>query len=220
MLKKVFLHIGTHKTGTTAIQDALARNRVLLRKHGILVPRTGCISRRSGHHNIAWELNGDPRFSEKNGTFDELIEEIQRSKQEVVIISSEDFEYIHGYDDTLALIKDRFASINCQVEIIVVVRKHGEYLRSLYLELLKHDVTLTWKNFKARAIEGRLVVKDRWIFNLSYTELVKPFKMTFGIAHVHIVNYTLPIEPVFFDLIGAKELDIEPKYLNVSGGLS
>jgi hypothetical protein len=39
--KRVLLHVGTPKTGTSYLQDVLFRNRELLREHGILYPPTG-----------------------------------------------------------------------------------------------------------------------------------------------------------------------------------
>lgn len=38
MAKRVFLHVGTPKTGTSFLQDALFRNRELLAQHGIVYP--------------------------------------------------------------------------------------------------------------------------------------------------------------------------------------
>jgi hypothetical protein len=38
MIKKIFVHIGVHKTGSTSIQQMLGRNREILIKHGFLYP--------------------------------------------------------------------------------------------------------------------------------------------------------------------------------------
>lgn len=54
--KRLVLHIGQHKTGTTSLQDTLARNRVTLRAAGILYPKLG--PWRSAHHALAPALLG------------------------------------------------------------------------------------------------------------------------------------------------------------------
>ena len=65
--KRLILHIGTHKTWTTALQILLAKNDRVLAKNNILFPVSGRLSEHSGHHNIAWELNDEPRFSGDRG---------------------------------------------------------------------------------------------------------------------------------------------------------
>lgn len=51
MKKTLYIHAGTHKTGTTAIQKFLSANRDLLAKNGYLYPGTD-----QGHHDVAREL--------------------------------------------------------------------------------------------------------------------------------------------------------------------
>ncbi|MHB8232145.1 MAG: hypothetical protein ACYDDB_04520 [bacterium] len=80
MKKKLFLHIGTHKTGTTALQSLLATNDRLLSNSGVLFPSAGRIGKYSGHHNIARELNDEVSFKEKYGTLERLCREIKKSK--------------------------------------------------------------------------------------------------------------------------------------------
>lgn len=51
----VLLHIGPHKTGTTAIQGLLASAREEMREHGVTYP-----GRRGAHHNEARAIRGRP----------------------------------------------------------------------------------------------------------------------------------------------------------------
>ena len=48
-MSEIILHVGTHKTGTTTIQDTLFHNRALLRARGLVYPRIGQIA---PHHNL------------------------------------------------------------------------------------------------------------------------------------------------------------------------
>ena len=50
--KRVLLHVGTPKTGTSYLQDVLFRNREVLRGHGILYPA----DRFDGHFLAALDL--------------------------------------------------------------------------------------------------------------------------------------------------------------------
>jgi hypothetical protein len=51
----ILLHIGPHKTGTTALQNALAANRALLRENGVLYPDGP-----AGHYRPALAALGSP----------------------------------------------------------------------------------------------------------------------------------------------------------------
>jgi len=48
-MKKMFIHAGTHKTGTTAIQLAMHSAREHLQEHGIYWPE---INQKFNHHNF------------------------------------------------------------------------------------------------------------------------------------------------------------------------
>ena len=48
-MSEIIIHIGTHKTGTTTIQDTLFHNRKLLKARGVVYPRIGLIA---PHHNL------------------------------------------------------------------------------------------------------------------------------------------------------------------------
>lgn len=62
-IRTCFVHIGTHKTGTTSLQVALNRHCTELDGQYYLYPRTGRPTMApDGHHNIAWEIAGDWRF--------------------------------------------------------------------------------------------------------------------------------------------------------------
>jgi hypothetical protein len=66
-MKKIYIHCGFHKTGSTAVQIALSQNAERLRTEGYLYAHTGLVGdrMRQGHHNIAWELAGDRRFDRR-----------------------------------------------------------------------------------------------------------------------------------------------------------
>jgi len=52
MPKKVFIHVGFHKTGTTAIQESLFANSKALKDLGTTYVRTG----KKASHRAAWAL--------------------------------------------------------------------------------------------------------------------------------------------------------------------
>ena len=210
MRKKLFLHIGTHKTGTTALQTFLMVNKQLLREHGVLMPVSGCIGPYSGHHNIAWELNNDHRFQSDYGTLDDLCAEISESDCHTVVISSEDFESLYSIPEALVTLKRRLNDVGCQVEVIIFFRELGGYITSLYAELLKHGLDLTFRAFKKQILDtGVFVMRGNWRFCFRYERIARGFANIFGKRHVHCNGFEVPIEPKFVNLIGLQDLENE-----------
>ncbi|AXC49937.1 hypothetical protein DRW48_09735 [Paracoccus suum] len=87
-MKKLILHIGQYKTGSTSIQKTLDHNRARLINHGILYPETGCRTWQHGGliKGLKRELHKD-----RPDSFDSapLLEEIEASGCKHVIISCE-----------------------------------------------------------------------------------------------------------------------------------
>jgi hypothetical protein len=116
----------------------LARNDSVLRSAGIFVPRSGRTDQASaGHHNIAWELGGNPQFDPAYGTFADVIGEVAASDSRIVCLSSEEFEFLHADRRALTMLRDGFAAIGYETRIILYLRPQADYLESLYAEIVK-----------------------------------------------------------------------------------
>lgn len=145
-MKTCFIHIGTHKTATTSIQKVLAKKRRLLIKSSVYLPKTGTlvfaplrfVIAKGGHHNIAWNLLGDPRFTNLLGSVEELIAELENSTYKVAVISSEDFETLADRPDILKDFVLRLQQRGYNVKLILYLRNQIEYMESVYVEALKH----------------------------------------------------------------------------------
>lgn len=129
---KLILHIGNHKTGSTAIQTSFSLNEKALADSGILYPETGRI--KNAHH--LWSLNMRrvtvPGFKDVID-IEELIvqlqEEISVKNPNIVFMSSEEFfpANINDYSNISKLF-DLFDS----VEVVCVLRNQVEHIESGY----------------------------------------------------------------------------------------
>src|SRR3954449_4869255 len=88
-MRRCFLHIGTPKTGTSSLQAILSTHQDELRQHGFLYPRAGRVPM-GAHHNISMELSGARRFRSEFGTIEDLLSEIDGTRNDIVL-SSEGF---------------------------------------------------------------------------------------------------------------------------------
>lgn len=123
------LHIGRHKTGTTAIQNFLFRNREQLLERGFYVPMAGRDG--AGHHRLSRELSTvkKRRLKRRGGAgeaFLELAREVgQLEPGPQLLISSEDFQNCDP-----AVVSKALAAYRTRV--VVYIREQVNYLASAY----------------------------------------------------------------------------------------
>ena len=87
--RRVYLHIGAPKTGTTYVQDRLSRNAKTLAQHGVHFPsRSPLVSPGMFHFRAALDLlgqdwGGDPGHAD--GSWDALVRRVRRHKGSVIV---------------------------------------------------------------------------------------------------------------------------------------
>jgi hypothetical protein len=128
--KRCFLHIGTHKTGTTSLQAFFSRHEQWLSKRGVYYPRAGRTE--FGHHNLAWQLYGDPRFEARFGTVEGLRSELLRCRVPVVAISSEDFCLLYDLPDAIERLIEAIQGGGFDPVVVLHVRSQIDFIESLY----------------------------------------------------------------------------------------
>lgn len=224
-MKTLYLHVGTHKTGTTSIQKWLHEQSAMLLDVGVLVPQMGRpFQNTSGHHNLAWELSGDPRFSEAYGTRRELFDELSSICHESVILSSEDFGCVSNKPDVLKSFLDEFRKNDYQVNLIVYLRDpidygvslHGEYKKQLSFQDVTENASLDElrcktdpRNFvseitKAKSYHLRDALPCFQDFN--YARLVGNYERAAGTENVFVRAYSHDVIDDFAALIGLQHL--------------
>jgi hypothetical protein len=191
--KIAVLHIGTHKTATTSFQTMIARNETFFADQRLCYPTAGRVG--DGHHNLAWELNGDERYDPVAGSLADLADELAKARPGAVLLSSEDFEYLYRRPEALRSIRRTMERLGYRTHVLVVLRQPSEYLESLYVELCKHGLEEEFDRFVARSLaEGGIVFRG-WDFRLNYEQLVASFAAIFGKRAVHILRYD-PVDSV------------------------
>mgnify|MGYP003126452722 CR=1 FL=1 len=129
-MRNILLHIGRHKTGTTAIQHFLWDNRSALRATGWLVPEAGRVN--AGHHGFSQALSPGEIAPDQDLTKIKALVQLQRELADVdeqtrVVISSEAFQNCRPKD-----IGHAFGAYEARV--IVYLRNQLDYLPSAYAQ--------------------------------------------------------------------------------------
>ncbi|WP_421725324.1 hypothetical protein [Bauldia sp.] len=161
----IYLHIGTHKTGTTSIQKFAAANREELRERGLWYPAYGDIGVMDhyGHHHFAHAVAGQTseRFTVDDARrFVELVRKNRRS-DEIVLISAEPIyrhlidagnDHWQGRRNYLATLRDLLGAE--EVKVIAVFRRQDGFIRSLYQERVRNTrYQRSFKNFLNEEID-------------------------------------------------------------------
>ncbi|MEQ1742218.1 MAG: tetratricopeptide repeat protein [Candidatus Nitrotoga sp.] len=168
---KVYLHIGWHKTGSTAIQVFMMRNRsAILKESGILYPVCGHST--IGHHLVAWSLQEpitstwakEIKFSETaEVVFARIFQEAESYGVTTLVLSSEEFSATNQYSIV------RLARIlkGHEVKLIVYLRRQDEYVESLYNQCVKDYGARVGESFE-HFLHGQ--IKANWLDYGSYLD--------------------------------------------------
>jgi hypothetical protein len=190
-----FIHAGTHKTGTTYLQDFLQSNADTLADDGLYIPRSGRVFPFSGHHNIAWQLNCDARYEYVNGGLAELIDELASAQPPRVCLSSEDFEFLYKDPRALRYLRTKLRTLNYTVRIIFFLRPQADYAEAMYGEIVKHGANLDFLEFLERFTSGEFEYSRRCCVASDYNLILDSFASVFGIENIIVRpyrNYSAP----------------------------
>lgn len=140
MAKRLIIHIGAPKTGSTALQKFLFDSRLELEKEGLLYPDVSL--RGFGHHDLAFLVGGGyPDWAtSQDKSLEELTSDLSKKTSRhngTIILSSEDF-YLFPAPEKL---KEVLVAANIYTEsdtkIIMYLRRQDEAHESWYNQRIK-----------------------------------------------------------------------------------
>ena len=157
--KKLYIHIGTVKTGTTALQHFFARNRQILQEHDICYPES---KRQDAHHRLAWSLhraegkapasNWPPDLASPEGEWHFLRKQCVCRN---ILLSSERFSRLSS--QSMLTMKRWFA--NFEVKVIVYWRRRDHLETSWHNQLIKAGEH-TFRSLPARNLTQKKQLDD------------------------------------------------------------
>ncbi len=177
--RRLILHIGQHKTGTTAIQQTLLNNRALLEARGILYPDIGFIG--AGQHKIPGALGTANRQAEAEGYFRALA-----PLEGTLVLSSENFS--RAAPATIArlpsLIDLGRGRGSTETSVVLYIRNFLDVPFAWWQEQVKHGLT---RDFPAYLSE--LLIKPYRNHLLGVTAMIRRYAEAFGKEALRIHLY-------------------------------
>src|SRR3989339_890168 len=130
-MKTLYLHIGHHKTGSTALQVFFMSNSDLLLSKGISYPMTGILEP-SGHYYLAI---GTIPAAKSHYTIDRYIPELEKETLNCpnIIISSEIFAF-RKLNVDLNIAVEFLGKLADRIKIVVYLRRQDEWAQAIYAQ--------------------------------------------------------------------------------------
>lgn len=193
MKKTLYIHIGTGKTGTTAIQNYAESNlEPLTRHHNLYYFKSHLYCK---NFKNAERLNSEYIVT-VNNKLEELKNNINSSNVNSFLISS---EYFPGekYDE-IKHIRDLFSNV-CDVKIIVYLRRQDDFAWSWFSQIVKGMHI-------HQTLDGVIKQLYNVEYILNYEKFLEPWADVFGTENI-LINIFPPQENLIINFF--KNLDIE-----------
>jgi hypothetical protein len=134
--RRIYLHSGLPKTGSSAIQRFLAENREALLRLGYLFPEAG-MTHGGGHKPLILDLIGEANAPLHRGVAEKFRRELARHPRHAAVVSSEylsNYFARHGRDAPLL---DLLLGMDLDISVIFYIRPHSDQLNSSYVQYIK-----------------------------------------------------------------------------------
>lgn len=156
-MKKLFVHIGAPKTGTSAIQHFMLRNREALAAQGVLYPQGGML--KSAHHLIgaaihplrSKRLGGESRDEVLANAIKSIHGEIAEQHPHTLVIST---EYLWGKLSAANVNRLLAPFADWSLQVVVYLRRQDLLAQSLYVQAVKTGTPLSFQQWVDTAIDS------------------------------------------------------------------
>lgn len=176
-MKELYIHIGTGKTGTSAIQDFFFINDDKFSELGLEYVKAGRIN--NNHHLLCFNFfRREKDYSRVYEAVEALKVEITNSDSSRFLVSSEYFPDVTA-DEVDWYIK-QFEGV-CQIKIIVYFRRPDEFVESWFAQAFKAgNLSISFKQLQLRLIQDKI---------LNYRFHIEKWAKRIGSNNVYVRPY-------------------------------
>ena len=187
-IKKIYIHIGLHKTGTSSIQATLAKNKFLLKNNSIYYPTQFGINHSEFLVPMFMDNPSEYYLEKTKKISNEIIEkeyehkrellksELLKTDAEVLVFSGEDISGMLALElkKLNVFLKDIFPS--AEIKIVSCFREPADYVSSALQQSIK---------------TGFCSVRPYEYKNIHYQMLIEKFNSIFDISNVIIYDFEI-----------------------------
>ena len=150
----LFIHIGTHKTGTSALQRFFFNNQESLSRFNVRYPQSGIPNGQFAHHDLAHST----RSKRNDDIWSQLNQEIEPHSGFTHVVSSESF-----WKADPVRVRERCEMLG-PTKIIAYLRRQDNFFESLYKHHIKLGGRISFEAFlaKRKKLGNYMSVLERW----------------------------------------------------------
>jgi hypothetical protein len=152
-MSRIVLHVGTHKTGTTTVQDSLALNRALLARRGVVFPAIGP---NAGQHSLATRWIDLPaRYCDSRPAIESWQGLAARHAKggDTVFVSTEELSRSRPKRVDMRELAGLVAGFGRRT-VVCTLRNQLAYLQSIYLQITRDGRGPTVETFVNQALQS------------------------------------------------------------------
>ena len=188
--RTLLLHVGTHKTGTTALQALLVLNREALAAQGIYIPDTGRVHQTAdydtpGHHALAWELSAPP----PHPLIESAVEELRAHAARTAVVSSEEFSPIHHHVEAMSSLRSAFADAGYRTVVVLYLREQARYAESIFQQNIRDHRDLAFAATIEEILDQGFRVRGDFRFEFCYSRMLDALAQAFGGENIVVRPY-------------------------------
>jgi len=135
-MRKLVVHAGQHKTGTSAIQMFWLENRDVLLQLGYLYPKSG-MNRNGNHKGLIQSILNEPCRALFEHAKTDLIAELEKNPDATVVVSAEYLERFLVSEGRRKQIMSSFKTLASHIQIVVYIRPELEKINSAFVQGVK-----------------------------------------------------------------------------------
>ncbi|NCC60772.1 MAG: hypothetical protein EOM12_07480 [Verrucomicrobiae bacterium] len=189
-MKKLVLHLGAHKTGSTFIQNTMKENSSLLNSCGVKY-FGGEDARINFTRNIVYPVVGlrESSFSENELEAQcRLLLSEKLEKYNSMFLSNENVlgfcdlikssGYIYPKSDQILRFLSKLTD-SWDVKLVFLIRNYAEFIESTYVQKIKEGFTYDFEDYQSECS----------LIKVSWVPIVKRMREIFGGNNVHVIKY-------------------------------
>lgn len=187
-MKKVVIHAGFHKTGTTAIQHGLHSSTQALKAAGYLYP---IVDQGTSQSGSVLALAGRGWGSQARGgrvipkrQWAKLARQVRAGKENIILSS----EFFSELDDAQLLeVKQAFAGLECQV--VFTMRPFDKLFPSTYQQTLKNGSSYSYEAWLERTVTDYFGLQKTGFWKRNrHAQVISRWQRIFGVDNVTIIT--------------------------------
>jgi len=190
MPRRVFLHIGTPKSGTTYLQEKLALNREVIALQGLTYPQT----RTGNHFEAALDLIEEPWAGQRDvvrGQWQAIVNEGRKAPGDVLI----------SHEILAAATPPQISSAmtafgDDEVHVVLTARDLARQIPAEWQENIKHRGRRSFGKFMGSIVQARRTNPDVWFWRVqSIPDVLTRWGNGLSPDRIHVVTVPQPDAP-------------------------